>query len=347
MSRPNLVHINDPPPPFEIAVQQRPAPSVPPSTSIPAVSNGSAARLRKTSVSTALAVQQQQQQQQHAPAAHGISSALAAAATSSAAVGSSNAAQSLASAAATTAAPALPGMKIPPNKSLSAAIAEAAAEASRNRDDEVVIPSSLLAPRVAVILNVPKSWHLPLFVGRIISIFPAIIYGWRPALQLLDQMLPGNDASAFPRTEIALASMWMLTHASRLINYTPQATIVRLLSINAVNFYVTNTTLTLFAAFHDLRLFLPAWIAISAFLTGVYHVTHQKINIRKETITSINVFSIASSISMISLLIVTYAARSDLPDIPLVIYSRLLFVQLLKLLARLRASLRDYQTVPA
>jgi len=41
-------------------------------------------------------------------------------------------------------------------------------------------------------------------------------------------------------------------------------------------------------------------------LTICYHITHQQINIRKETSTSINVFSIASFITMASLLALLY-----------------------------------------
>ena len=54
----------------------------------------------------------------------------------------------------------------------------------------------------------------------------------------------------------------MLTF-SRLINYTPQATIVRLLTINAVNAYVTSTVLSLLGGFRDARLLLPGWIGIA------------------------------------------------------------------------------------
>ena len=50
---------------------------------------------------------------------------------------------------------------------------------------------------------------------------------------------------------------------TRLINYSPQATIVRLLSINAVNAYVTSTVLALVGGFSDLRLLLPGWIGIA------------------------------------------------------------------------------------
>jgi hypothetical protein len=51
-----------------------------------------------------------------------------------------------------------------------------------------------------------------------------------------------------------------------LINYTPQATMVRLLTINAVNAYVTSTVLSLSGGFEDPRLLLPGWIGIATVL---------------------------------------------------------------------------------
>lgn len=48
-----------------------------------------------------------------------------------------------------------------------------------------------------------------------------------------------------------------------LVNYTPQATIVRLLTINAVNLYLTSWVLHLTGGSEDPRLFLPAWITIA------------------------------------------------------------------------------------
>jgi hypothetical protein len=50
----------------------------------------------------------------------------------------------------------------------------------------------------------------------------------------------------------------------------------------------------------------------------MYHITHQKINIRKETSTSINVFSIASFISMVTLLAHLYINTPDYPAMPLI-----------------------------
>jgi hypothetical protein len=48
-----------------------------------------------------------------------------------------------------------------------------------------------------------------------------------------------------------------------LLHYTPQATIVRLLTVNAINGYLTSWVLHLTGGFEDTRLILPAWIIIS------------------------------------------------------------------------------------
>lgn len=109
-----------------------------------------------------------------------------------------------------------------------------------------------------------------------------------------------------------------------LLLYTPQATLVRLLAVNATNLYLTSQTLHLLASPNSSgsdaeavvppRLFLPAWIAIAAALTGLYHATQRRVNIRKETRLSISVFSVASFVSMVALLAAVQAAgRPELP----------------------------------
>lgn len=52
-----------------------------------------------------------------------------------------------------------------------------------------------------------------------------------------------------------------------LLNYTPQATIVRLLTTDAINGYVTSWVLHITGGFEDNRLILPSWIIISTVLT--------------------------------------------------------------------------------
>ncbi|KAL7822772.1 N-glycosylation domain-containing protein [Trichoderma gracile] len=167
-------------------------------------------------------------------------------------------------------------------------------------------------------------------------------------------------AAPYAITETALATIWCFACGylaffftdclmSRwLINYTPQATVVRLLSINAVNAYLTLNVLSITGGFQDPRLLLPGWVSIATVRTSLwlssprsrktstssenriannfslqslticYHVTHQKINIRKETITSVNVFSIASYLTMVVLLAHMQMYQPDYPTMPIV-----------------------------
>ncbi|KAK7397870.1 hypothetical protein QQX98_012759 [Neonectria punicea] len=234
-----------------------------------------------------------------------------------------------------------------------------------NSSTSTVHPS-LLQPRVAVVLNVPPPWHPWLFALRLVSILPALWWGLPSALQLLLRVLPGPelvvvvgggagpsvlsvDADArYALTETGLATIWCFASGylsffftdclmSRwLINYTPQATMVRLLTINALNAYITSGVLTLAGGFQDPRLLLPGWIGIATTLTVLYHITHQQINIRKETSTSINVFSIASFISMVTLLAHMHAHVPDYPQIPLIASSRRAWDEASRVVAQVR-----------
>lgn len=59
-------------------------------------------------------------------------------------------------------------------------------------------------------------------------------------------------------------------------------------------------------------------LAFGQTLTMVYHITYRKINIRKETSTSISVFSMASYLSMVALLVQQHWDRSDWLELPFV-----------------------------
>ncbi|KAH6973807.1 N-glycosylation protein-domain-containing protein [Ilyonectria sp. MPI-CAGE-AT-0026] len=244
-----------------------------------------------------------------------------------------------------------------------AAAALAASTASASASEHAVHPS-LLQPRVAVVLKVPPPWHPWLFALRLVSILPALWWGLPSALQLLLRVLPGPelvivvgagqaalsiDADArYALTETSLATIWCFASGylsffftdclmSRwLINYTPQATMVRLLTINAVNAYITSNVLYLAGGFQDPRLLLPGWIGIATTLTVFYHIVHQKINIRKETSTSINVFSIASFISMVALLAHMHAHVPEYPQIPLITSSRRAWDEASRVVAQVR-----------
>ncbi|KAG6167868.1 hypothetical protein E4U11_006398 [Claviceps purpurea] len=229
---------------------------------------------------------------------------------------------------------------------------------------------SMLQPRVAVVLNVNPQWHPYLFAFRLLSILPALWWGLPSALQLVLSILYGperivlirgtwdgrlhssnHDTVPFALTEGALATIWSFACGylaffftdclmSRwLIHYTPQATIVRLLTIDAVNAYLTMTVLSLAGGFQDPRLMLPGWISMATTLTVSYHITHQKINIRKETSTSINVFSIASYISMVILLAHVHLLQPDYPPVPLVGRLRIVWNEIYTLLAHIKRSI--------
>ncbi|KAK8024012.1 N-glycosylation protein EOS1 [Apiospora rasikravindrae] len=108
----------------------------------------------------------------------------------------------------------------------------------------------------------------------------------------------------------SLMSRWLL-------NYTPQATIVRLFALTGIYFYVSSWTVYLLGGSDDPSMLLPAWIGIATTLTACYHVSQRKINIRKETSASISIFSIASFISMAALLSHHHINRLEYPDVPL------------------------------
>ncbi|MCJ1367706.1 hypothetical protein MMC16_006840 [Acarospora aff. strigata] len=104
-----------------------------------------------------------------------------------------------------------------------------------------------------------------------------------------------------------------------LLNYTPSATLVRLLTTNALIAYITSWTLYLSGASEDPRLLLPAWVAIATTLTLLYHASHRLrlTDIQRETSASIHVFSIASFISMSALLLQLHLTRENDPVVPL------------------------------
>ncbi|KAI3327401.1 hypothetical protein HD806DRAFT_486957 [Xylariaceae sp. AK1471] len=208
--------------------------------------------------------------------------------------------------------------------------------------------ASLLQPRVAVALGVPERWHRTLSICRLLSIVPCVWWGLRLALRFLvaqvlrhwqsnrHELHKLDDEASLRVTETLLAGLWCLASAylaffftdclmSRwLINYTPQATVVRLLTISCVFAYLTSWIVYVTGGASDPRLLLPAWIGIATILTTCYHYTQRKIRIRKETFASMSVFSIASFISMLSLLLHSHATRPfpEGGNVPLVAIAR-------------------------
>ncbi|KAH6651771.1 N-glycosylation protein-domain-containing protein [Truncatella angustata] len=232
--------------------------------------------------------------------------------------------------------------------------------ASEKQNDSPVVSMSSLRPRVAVVLGIPSVWHYPLFLCRLLSIAPAILWGLRFALRFLitdflrsefyrSQLeARGLDDVARIRivevahtdwsetrlrlTETALSLIWCGSSAhlafifadclmSRwLLNYTPQATIIRLLTLCTISGFIAQKVTYLLGADRSPLLLLPAWIGIATTLTVCYHVSQRRINIRKETKSSISIFGIASFISLVALLVNQHMgipAKRDYPEIPL------------------------------
>lgn len=245
--------------------------------------------------------------------------------------------------------------------------------ATNCNDTKPVVAVSLLQPRVAVLLDLPKRWHPLLFALRLLSTWPALWSGLRYALRFLvtdfirwsgrgqvgrfneacsaeeggageedyGYILYGppagrgrlsepwvwNAESRLRITETLLSIIWVAASAylaflftdslmSRwLLNYSPIATTIRLLTIASTFAFISSWTVFLVGGDQDAELLLPAWIGIATTLTLCYHITQRKINIRKETSATISVFSIASFISMVALLMHLHVSQWEDPDV--------------------------------
>ncbi|KAI1160197.1 N-glycosylation protein-domain-containing protein [Nemania serpens] len=203
---------------------------------------------------------------------------------------------------------------------------------------------SLLEPRLAVLLGLPKRWYRTLSICRLLCLVPCFWWGVRLALRFLVALVlqrsrsnadePDEEVAPW-LTETLLAGLWCLASATLafyftdclmsrwLINYTPQATMIRLVTISCVFAYLTSWTVHLAGGHKDPRLLLPAWICIATVLTACYHYTQRKIPVRKEAFASMSVFSIASFISMVALLLDVNTARSFPKEhVPLISFMR-------------------------
>ncbi|KAI2786646.1 hypothetical protein POX_g09034 [Penicillium oxalicum] len=231
--------------------------------------------------------------------------------------------------------------------------------------------SSPLHPRVAVILGVDRRWHIPLLVCRALSTLPAAWWGLRCAFTFLAELLrirPGIGREGwaaaivgsvgqdwdverrFRVTEVALAIMWCCASAylsyffadcmmSRwLLNYTPPAVVIRLLTTNGLIAYVTSWVLYLSGASSDPRLLLPAWISITTTLTFLYHATQNHAKIKRETAASLLVVSAASFLSMSSLLLQLHLTRENEPEVPVFVITRKLWDWAVAIFLRMRVA---------
>ncbi|PWY79420.1 hypothetical protein BO94DRAFT_626329 [Aspergillus sclerotioniger CBS 115572] len=232
------------------------------------------------------------------------------------------------------------------------------------------LPSGL-HPRVAVILGVDRKWYLPLLICRALSTVPAAWWGLRCAFTFLAELLHirpglGHEGWAaaivgsvgqdwdverrFRVTEVALAIMWCCASAylsyffadcmmSRwLLNYTPPAVVIRLLTTNGLIAYITSWVLYLSGASSDPRLLLPAWISITTTLTFLYHATQNHATIKRETAAALLIVSVASFVSMSSLLLQLHLTRENEPEVPVFVITRKLWDWAVAIFLRMRVS---------
>ncbi|KAJ5469551.1 hypothetical protein N7539_009169, partial [Penicillium diatomitis] len=123
-----------------------------------------------------------------------------------------------------------------------------------------------------------------------------------------------------------------------LLNYTPPAVVIRLLTTNGLIAYITSWVLYLSGASSDPRLLLPAWISITTTLTFVYHATQNHAKIKRETAASLLVVSAASFLSMSSLLLQLHLTRENEPEVPVFVITRKLWDWAVTIFLRMRVA---------
>lgn len=123
-----------------------------------------------------------------------------------------------------------------------------------------------------------------------------------------------------------------------LLNYTPPAVVIRLLTTNGLIAYITSWVTYLSGASSDPRLLLPAWISITTSLTFVYHATQNHATIKRETAASLLVVSAASFLSLSSLLLQLHLTRENEPEVPIFVITRKLWDWAVAIFLRMRVA---------
>ncbi|KAJ5114675.1 hypothetical protein NUU61_000434 [Penicillium alfredii] len=199
---------------------------------------------------------------------------------------------------------------------------------------------SALHPRVAVILGVDRRWYIPLLVCRALSTVPSAWWGLRCAFTFLAELLhirPGMGREGWAAAIVgSVGQEWDVER--RLLNYTPPAVVIRLLTTNGLIAYITSWVLYLSGASSDPRLLLPAWISITTTLTFVYHATQNHATIKRETAASLLVVSVASFVSMSSLLLQLHLTRENEPEVPVFVITRKLWDWAVAIFLRMRVA---------
>ncbi|RVD90176.1 uncharacterized protein DFL_001152 [Arthrobotrys flagrans] len=209
--------------------------------------------------------------------------------------------------------------------------AAAAAVASDGLDSGDEKGDVRLHPRIAVALGVDRRYHKWLMLARAGSTLPCalgfvkcVYAGWE---EWEGRGLRVRSAVEFSTTmkEIVLAAAWILGAGYQcfrftdslmtrwLVNYTPLATLVRLISITGIIAYFISGAHYCLGVKSDARMLLPAWIMIYCTIGVGFHIVRMRISEYREVSTSITVFTGLNFATMMVLLQDSHEKRDRPP----------------------------------
>ncbi|KAF2757306.1 hypothetical protein EJ05DRAFT_385789 [Pseudovirgaria hyperparasitica] len=190
---------------------------------------------------------------------------------------------------------------------------------------------SALHPQVAVILGVPKVWHVFLQGARLMAmsysitccywslqIFFDLVFVYSTTPPRLELRETENGWTLERRLEVAcvlLAALWCSASAylsffftdclmSRwLLNYTPFATLLRLGMTDFLLGYVPKLALARLGAFKVPSRLVPSWILITLTVAIAYHLTHDLTSIKRETEATRKVLLFAMTVTLFGLIL--------------------------------------------
>ncbi|KAF2488909.1 hypothetical protein BU16DRAFT_442469, partial [Lophium mytilinum] len=156
---------------------------------------------------------------------------------------------------------------------------------------------SALHPQLAVILNVPRRWHIWLQALRWLSIGPAVFWDFYCAWALL-KGIKSHYANGRP-----ISSWGFEERMLRLLHYPIGSALFRLATMDLLNMFLTHQFIEFCGARTNSPRFFVAWICIASTLTLLYHITHRRTNIKRETTAAVRVFSPLAFLSLCLILL--------------------------------------------
>ncbi|KAK6353413.1 hypothetical protein TWF696_005378 [Orbilia brochopaga] len=177
-------------------------------------------------------------------------------------------------------------------------------------------------------LGVDRRYHKWLMLARAASTLPAVTGFARclfAGLETWEQRRSVGNEFATTMREIVLAAAWTFGAGYQcfrftdslmtrwLVNYTPLATLVRLITITGILAYFISGAHYCFGVKSDARMLLPAWITIFCAVGIGVHVIRMSITEYRELSTSITVFAALSFTTMLLLLQDSHSKRDRPP----------------------------------